>query len=110
MQKPQNPKPKTPLKGLRITIISLAFLMVGGGLMLFFYAFQKAHQAMQKSPAEAACVEELELELELGEIVSASADTETLTLIIREQSGQLVLHDIDRCTGGIIRSQTIVSQ
>ena len=99
-------KPASNLRGLRILILSLAVMTVGGGMMLFVYAFSKAHQSLNEGAREACLAEALEVAVE-GEVQSMRGLSDNrIEMVVKADGGWRML-EVDRCSGDVLTSQAV---
>lgn len=101
-----SPKPASNLRGMRMVILSLAVMTVGGGMVLFVYALSKAQDAMSK-PKPICEMQALTLPVG-GEIVSVTASPKLVDVAVKQTDG-ILLMQLDRCSGEEISRQALRS-
>ena len=105
IEKPEVKEPSN-LRGLRILILSLAVMTVGGGMMLFVYAFSKAHQSLNEGARDACLAETLKVNT-AGEILSIRSLSDNRVEVLVRHAGYVELLELDRCTSELMASQLV---
>ncbi len=99
-------KTESNLRGARMVILSLAVMTVGGGMMLFVYAFSKAQQSFSK--AEQAC-ESATLNVAAEGTITAAVPVgeRELVLTLTQGDGSVKMLRVDSCSGEIASERVI---
>lgn len=87
-------------------ILSLAVMTVGGGMMLFVYAFSKAHKSLNEGARVACLAETLEVSLG-GELLAMRGLAGNKMEATLKMAEGFVIAEIDRCSGEVLSQQTI---
>lgn len=90
---------KTGLAALRIIVISMGIVLIGGCILLFVALYQKTQNGTS-SAAEDSCVG-AKLNIGSGKVKDMIKEEQYVTLLIEHSSGEQSVSVIDLCNGSL---------